>query len=91
METLTKATITPIKDFILLELPIDEEARIITLGDKTKGIDVTSLLVLKVGKECKYVKAGDKVVTDVNAIAPVKIEGKQYFITKEFNVGCIIR
>lgn len=91
METMTR-TITPIKDFILLELPIDEEARIITLDKgNVKQIDVTSLVVLKVGKDCKFVKEGDKVVTDINAIAPVKVDGKQYFITKEFNVGCIIR
>jgi len=84
--------ILPIKDFILLELQEDSESRIIML-DKFKGnaVDITKLVVVKIGKNCKTVKVGDRIVVDVQAIAPIKVDEKQYFVTREDNVACIIR
>jgi len=84
--------ITPIKDFILLELPENSESRIVLPDNRNvNAVDIASLVVIKVGKECKTVKVGDKLVVDAQALAHIKVDNRQYFVTREDNVACVIR
>ena len=85
--------ITPLNDFILLELPVNEESRIVVpeTADKTK-VPGSKLLVIKVGPNCKSVKPGDRILCDfTNAMIPFALEKRQVFMTKESNVLAVIK
>ena len=85
--------LTPLKDFIILEVPENSEAKIIIPDgqDKRKLIEGSKLLVIKVGPDCKEIKPGNRLIADPNAILPFAFEKKQYFITREENVCAVIR
>jgi len=82
-----------IKDFIILRLPDNINSKLIIpdIAKNTKLVEGTSLLVIKIGKKCIDVKVGDRLIVDPQAIVPFAFEKKQYFLTREENVGAIIR
>ena len=87
------AKLSPLKDFIILELPANAENKIIipNNADKRKLVEGSSLLVIKTGVDCKNVKVGDRLITDPNAVMTFAFENKQLFLTKEDNVCAVIR
>lgn len=84
-------TIIPQKDFIIMTIP--ERNTSIALPDSVK-LRKSFLEVVAVGPEVKGIKAGDRVVTVMQAMAQVKLEddGKErdfYVIKSEFVMGVI--
>jgi co-chaperonin GroES (HSP10) len=84
--------IIPVKNFIILELPQNAASKIIHPENVKDGVvEIVDLIVVRKGPLCKKIKIGDKIVVDCQAIVPFKIDNKKYFLTREDNVGCIIR
>jgi hypothetical protein len=80
-----------VSDFIVLELP--EKKGVVELTDQGKKnvVEGAKLIVCKVGPKCKKVKTGDSLIVAPEAIVTFVFEKQQYFLTREENVGCIIR
>lgn len=81
----------PTKDFIILVAP-EKKSRIMLPENRNQNlVDSTELIVKSIGAECKLVRPGDHIVADAQAIIMFMLEKERYFLTKEENVGCIIR
>lgn len=52
--------------------------------------DIVCGLVLEVGPECKYVRAGDEVFFNIRAAVPIPFMGKGFLLTHEQNLFCVI-
>ena len=80
----------PIKDYILLQKPKTDSKLVVP--DTVAGLMKDEFFVVTaVGKECKEIKIGDGVITITQQLSKMEFEGKEVIITREENVGVIVR
>lgn len=80
--------LTPLKDFIILEVPVVEKLKSsggIVLPE-TMQERPNYLVVIGVGPDVKDIKVGDKAIFDKYAGFPMKIGSKEYLITKSEHI-----
>ena len=84
-------TVTPLKDFVVMEV-INRETSKIVLPENYDKLKMISRFVIKfIGPECVEVEIGDGVVVAPEAIVKFQHNGQDYFMTREENVGAVLR
>ena len=85
------AELAPIKDFIVLIDPARDS--VIKMPDSADGKvkNTSELVVIKFGPDCKNVQQGDRLIVDSNAVVAFRYNKELFFMTREENVGCVIR
>ena len=79
------------KNFVVMELKIILKSRI-ALPENASPIDGVSMMeVIRVGPKCRYIKVGDAIVVDPQAVIKFKHGDTDYFVTNEDNVGAVLR
>ena len=83
--------IIPTKDFIVMEIRHKETNKIIMPDNYDKLRMLNHFVVIITGPKCVEVKVGDAIVADPQAIVKFQHNRQDYFITREENVGAVIR
>jgi len=84
-------TIIPIKDFVVMEY-INKETNRIVLPENYDKLKMISRFVIKfIGPECVDAQIGDGVIVAPEAIIKFQHEGQDYFLTREDNIGAVLR
>ncbi len=87
----TVRKIIPTKDFIVMELRHKENDKIVLPDNYDKLRMLQYFSVILVGPKCDEVKVGDSIVVDPQAVIRFQKDGQDYFLTREENVGAVIR
>lgn len=83
--------IIPTKDFIVMQVKHKDTGKII-LPDNYDQAKLTSQFeIVYKGPTCKDVKVGDGVVVAPEAIIKFPFNGQDYFLSREENVGAVLR
>lgn len=83
--------IIPTKDFIVMQLKHDVTSKIILPDEYDKMQMVSRFTIMKAGPQCKEIKVGDGVVVAPEAVVKFQFNGQDYFLSREENVGAVIR
>jgi len=83
--------IIPTKDFIVMELRSKDTGTIVLPENYDKLRMLQYFRVILTGPKCDEVKIGDAIVVDPQAVIKFKKDDQEYFLTREENVGAVIR
>jgi co-chaperonin GroES (HSP10) len=83
--------IIPTKDFIVMEVRHKETNRIVLPEEYDKLKMMHQFEVVLAGPKCVEVKVGDAIVVDPMAVIKFDHNHCDYFLTREENVGAVIR
>lgn len=81
----------PTKDFVILEMPAKRSNIFLPENRSQNIVDSTELIVKLTGADCKIVRPGDRIVADAQAIIMFTLNKEKLFLTREENIGCIVR
>ena len=82
--------IIPLRDYLTLE-HIKEENILILPGTADNALSKGDFIVKGLGKDCKEIKIGDKVIVNKGGVLKIKIKDDDVLFTKEEYVSLVIR